>query len=144
MIRKYNFLMSSWWLRKTNSVFGNSCTFREGLHVFFYGRITQSSNYDRTVGDNSFVSTGPALDFSWEYTSHNDIQLDHFEQHRELSRRSMCELAVRRRERENILKHDFEISRKRIAHCIRSINRTKSQRRQTLNNLKFEGVEEFW
>lgn len=106
--------------------------------------IIKIRSYDRTVGDNPSVSTGPALDFSWEYTSHNDIQLDHFEQHRELSRRSMCELAVRRRERENILKHDFEISRKRIAHCIRSINRTKSQRRQTLNNLKFEGVEECW
>jgi len=108
-----------------------------------FGVVTVRS-YDRVVGDNPSVSSGPALDFSWNYKTHDDLSIDHYEQHRSANRRSTLELVVHRRERDNILRHDFGVSRPQIASCIRSINRCKGQRRQTLNNLKFQNVEEVW
>ncbi len=106
-----------------------------------FGNI-QIRSYERTVGVNPSVSSGPALDFSWKFSTHDDITLDHFEMCRK--RRSKCELVVRRRDRENILRHDFDIPNKHIASAVRRINRTKARRRQTLDNLKFGVIEEFF
>jgi hypothetical protein len=99
-------------------------------------------SYNRTVGVNPSVSSGPALDFSWEFVTHKNVLLDDFEPHRECTRRDKVGLVIRRRDREKILRFDFEVSAPRIAKCVRTINRTKSQRRQTLHNMKFQGIEE--
>ena len=99
-------------------------------------------SYNRTVGLNPTVSSGPALDLSWEYGEEEMYPFSEFEEDREVNRRSITELVITRREREKILRFDFEVQKSRIASCIRSINKTKAQRRQTLNNLKFAHVEE--
>jgi len=47
-------------------------------------------------------------------------------------------------EREKILKFDNDVPRCEIAAAVKSINKTKSNRKQTLNNLKYHHFEETW
>jgi hypothetical protein len=100
--------------------------------------------YERTVGDHPAVSVGAALDLTWEYVVHDLVPFEEFEQRRDGVRRTGSRLIIKRREREDILKKDYDVSRASIAQNIRSINRVKGQRRQTVNNLKFSKIEESW
>mmetsp|Transcript_12873 Transcript_12873/g.18790 ORF Transcript_12873/g.18790 Transcript_12873/m.18790 type:complete len:401 (+) Transcript_12873:119-1321(+) len=100
--------------------------------------------YSRTVGDNPAVSSGPALDLSWHYSKEESLPIDEFESSRDNQRRPRNQLFMQRFEREILLKHECEICPQEIARNIRSINRSKAQRMQTLHNLKFAQVEELW
>lgn len=99
--------------------------------------------YNRTVGVHPGVSSGPALDFSWTYTSTEDITVDDYENSfNEKERRSKLCLLIPRFERVEILRKDCNVSKSTIASHIRMITKTKKQRKQTLTNMKYEPIEE--
>jgi len=98
--------------------------------------------YQRCLGDNPAVSSGPALSLSWNYNQETEmLTVDKYESERG-ERRLRYELIVPRHLREQILKMECGVSRTEIASCIREINKIKAGRRQTTNNLNFAGVEE--
>ena len=107
-----------------------------------FGQITVR-HYDRTVADHPAVSSGPGVGLDWSFSRTECNSVDRFEETRGRRRRN-TELVLRRIEREIILKKDCKIPQLRIARTVRSVNSTKSRRRQTINNLKFSFIEEKW
>lgn len=120
---------------------------RGAKHGVSFGNV-HVREHERTVGDNPCVSSGPSLDFSWKYTDDTipPTSVDEFEHMRTYlsPRRNRSEMILYRMEREKILKYDNDVPRCEIAAAVRSINKTKSNRRQTLNNLKYHHLEETW
>mmetsp|Transcript_23421 Transcript_23421/g.34835 ORF Transcript_23421/g.34835 Transcript_23421/m.34835 type:complete len:454 (+) Transcript_23421:92-1453(+) len=101
--------------------------------------------YERTAGLHPAVSSGPALDFSWEYRAVQETSIEEYELHRPThQRRSRTQMILPRLQRERILQRDCEMSQMKIASYVRRINQTKAQRRQTLNNLRFANIQEKW
>ncbi len=101
--------------------------------------------YHRTAGLHPAVSSGPALDFSWEYRVAQDISLEEYEAFRPIEqRRNRSQMIMSRLHREMILQRDCGMPKTKIAAIVRKINHTKAQRRQTLNNLKLGKVQEKW
>jgi hypothetical protein len=101
--------------------------------------------YNRTVGLHPAVSSGAALDFSWDYFTTREIPIDDYESiHNDERRRTRTELIIPKFDRHKMLMSECGIPRTTIASFVRSINQAKSQRRQTLNNLKFAPFEEKW
>mmetsp|Transcript_3295 Transcript_3295/g.6170 ORF Transcript_3295/g.6170 Transcript_3295/m.6170 type:complete len:499 (+) Transcript_3295:217-1713(+) len=116
------------------------------LHASVFFSHVHIREHGRTVGDNPSVSSGPALDLTWEYYNESMRVLEEYEHHRTFvqPRRAKSSLILQRGERERMLKCDHNVARSEIASAVRSINRVKSNRRQTLNNMKFSKVEEVW
>jgi hypothetical protein len=116
-------------------------------HGVSFGNV-HVREHERTVGYNPCVSSGPALDLSWKYNDQTipPTSVDDFEHMRTYiaPRRNKSDLILYRMEREKILKFDNDVSRSEIAAAVRSINKTKSNRRQTLNNLKYHHFEQTW
>jgi len=101
--------------------------------------------YSRTVGDNPSCSSGPPISISWEYNILGDMNLDEYERTRP-PRRVQKEMVIPRRLREDMLRYEWNASRKEITESIRRNVRVKNQRRTTINNLgkatKFEEAME--
>jgi len=98
--------------------------------------------YSRTVGDNPSCSCGPPISISWEYNVIGDIDLDDYENSRP-PRRLQSEMVLPRYLREDILRFEWNASRKDITESVRQNVKIKHQRRTTINNLgKAEKLEE--
>jgi len=101
--------------------------------------------YSRTVGDNPSCSSGPPVSISWEYNIIRDINLDEYEKSRP-PRRVQNEMILPRDMREDLLRCEWNASRKEITDSVRRNVKVKNQRRTTINNLdkstKFEVVME--
>jgi len=102
-------------------------------------------NYERAIVDHPAVSSGPGLSISWHYTERSHQSVDEFELSRSGTRKlSHVDLVVSREERERILREECGYARSEIAQCVRSVNVTKHNRRQTINNLSMQTCEETW
>lgn len=101
--------------------------------------------YSRTVGDNPSCSSGPPVSISWEYNILGDIGVDEYESTRP-PRRVQNEMILPRGMREDMLRFEWNASRKEITESVRRNVRVKNQRRTTVNNLgkamKFEEAME--
>lgn len=101
--------------------------------------------YSRTVGDNPSCSSGPPISISWEYINIGDVNLDEYEKMRP-PRRVQNEMILPRTAREDLLRYEWNASRKEIIESVRRNVRVKNQRRTTINNLgkatKFEEAME--
>jgi hypothetical protein len=97
-------------------------------------------HYERCLSDNPAVQSGPAIGIGWRYKKGGVFDVDEFEQGRGVPR-SSDELVLSRPLREKILK-DAGYSQKEIADMVRNILKAKNNRRQTVNNLNAQGVEE--
>lgn len=101
--------------------------------------------YERTLGDN-LCSSGPPIGIGWNYRSSNIAQtefvvpLETYERLRG-PRAEHKDLILSRFARESILIENG-IARSQIAEAVRQNVKVKSQRRQTLVNLKMEPYEE--
>ena len=79
---------------------------------------------------------------SWEYNIVGHIDIDEYEDTRP-PRRHQKEMAMPRRMREDMLRTEWNASRKEITEAIRQNVKVKNQRRTTINNLgKAEKYEE--
>ena len=95
--------------------------------------------YERILCDNPGVSSGPALGVGWRYKPQTPVSVDDFEKKRG-TRRGKTDLLMSRDHREKLVRR-MGHSEREIAEMIRSVNKTKNQRRQTLNNLGVEKME---
>mmetsp|Transcript_101392 Transcript_101392/g.205838 ORF Transcript_101392/g.205838 Transcript_101392/m.205838 type:complete len:375 (+) Transcript_101392:211-1335(+) len=104
----------------------------------------QIRNYERVLEVNPSVTSGPAVGIGWNYIEQDNIlTLDSFEKTRGYNpRRSIRDLALPRDEREDMLR-GLGYSNKEIACSVRTILRSKNQRKQTIQNLHASNVEEF-
>ncbi|KAL3785887.1 hypothetical protein HJC23_008775 [Cyclotella cryptica] len=98
--------------------------------------------YERILGDNPSVTSGPPLSIGWRYAPQPiQIDVDTFEAGKGLPR-SSSEYLVPKAVREKILREHAEASRRELAHAVRNINRQKQQRRKTVVNLPLAPAEE--
>lgn len=85
---------------------------------------------------------GPSLGLGWHFHPISmEKPVDEYERERERHRRRGFEMAWSRKEREQIALHRLGCSRKDMVEMVRTINRIKMQRRQTVNNLGAEKME---
>jgi len=103
--------------------------------------------YHRTVGLHPDVSSGPPLDFEWSFTPVDDLSLEEYESSqnsRGSKKLSRSELVIPKSQRMKLLVYECNVPRSEIASHVRKVTKAKSQRKQTINNLKFASVEEKW
>ena len=100
--------------------------------------------YKRTVGFHPDVSSGPPLDFDWNFQTSQDLSLEEFESLKGKRRLTLSELLIPKYRRMIILTQECELSRSLIASHVRQVMKVKSQRNQTLRNLRFAHIEERW
>jgi hypothetical protein len=99
-------------------------------------------HYERILGDNPGVSSGPPLSIGWNYYDDKTIRVsvDEYEYYQ-----SRCQdesdMVLSRYERENILEA-LGYSEKEVARAIRQNYKLKRNRRQTVNNLPVIRIEE--
>jgi len=104
----------------------------------------QFREYERCLGDNPCVSSGPAISIGWRHTGNGrTFLLDDYETNR-AQRRRPTEMLIPRHVREDMLHFEYGVSRSQISRAVKSINNFKAQRRQTVNNLNFEVIEEIF
>ena len=105
----------------------------------------QVRNYERSLEVNPSVTSGPAIGIGWKYIPDDDeiFSVEVFEESREYSRcGSINQLALPRDKREDLLR-SWGYSQKEIAWSVRTILRSKNQRKQTVQNLNASAMEEF-
>jgi len=100
--------------------------------------------YERILEINPCVTSGPAVGIGWVYSPVvESFPLEIFEKTREYLRCSSTdELTISRHEREDLLR-SWGYTQREIACSVRTILRTKNQRKQTVQNLHASSVEEF-
>lgn len=104
----------------------------------------QVREYERILEFNPSVTSGPAVGIGWNYfPDEGHFSLENFEESREFSRcNSVDELALPRDAREHLLR-SWGFTQREIATSVRSILRSKNQRKQTVQNLHAANMEEF-
>mmetsp|Transcript_6292 Transcript_6292/g.15591 ORF Transcript_6292/g.15591 Transcript_6292/m.15591 type:complete len:387 (+) Transcript_6292:59-1219(+) len=105
----------------------------------------QIRNYERVVEVNPSVTSGPAIGIGWHYSADEDkvYPVDNFENSRQFERcHNTMELALPRDKREDLLR-SWGYGAKDIAWSVRTILRSKNQRKQTVQNLHAAQMEEF-
>jgi hypothetical protein len=68
----------------------------------------------------------------WEFWEYGTVSIDQYELHHD--KRSKIEMLMPATERMNMLVKEWKVSQRDIIQCIRSSNRVKHQRRQTIVN----------
>jgi hypothetical protein len=82
------------------------------------------------------------ISISWDYYPEiKTLPLDDYENYRP-NRRLACEMVLSREARDEMLRKEWDISRAEIAAAIRDTIKIKNQRRQTVQNLNKDKVEE--
>lgn len=104
----------------------------------------QIREYERILEFNPSVTSGPAVGIGWNYSPKSQVfTIEKFEESREFDRyHSSNEFALSRDERERLLRK-WGFTQREIATSVRSILRTKNQRKQTVQNLHAANYEEF-
>ena len=98
--------------------------------------------YERVLGDNPSVTSGPPLSIGWRYSpSTLNMSIDDYEENKG-SPRSSSEYLVPKSIRLATLKEHADIPHREIANAVRAIQKTKSQRRKTVVNLSMASTEE--
>lgn len=97
-------------------------------------------NYERILTDNPAVQSGPAIGIGWRFKRGGLFDIEEFEQGRAGSR-AADELVLPREVREQMLR-EVGFSQMDIADMVRVILKSKNQRKQTIHNLRAQGVEE--
>lgn len=98
--------------------------------------------YERILGDNPSVTSGPPLGIGWKYVPEPIVMnVDDYENGKGLPR-SSSEYLVPKSVRENMLKEHAGVSRREMVNVVRAIQKEKSQRRKTVVNLSMSRAEE--
>lgn len=98
--------------------------------------------YERVLGDNPSVTSGPPLSIGWRYSpSILNISIDDYEKNKG-SPRSSSEYLVPKSVRVATLKEHTDIPHREMVNAVRAIQKTKSQRRKTVVNLSMASTEE--
>lgn len=107
---------------------------RSKKHIKLRFGLIKIREYSRTIGDNPSCSSGPPISISWEYIENENIRFEDYEKMRP-PRRVQNEMILPRLAREDMLRLEWNASRKEIIESVRRNVRVKNQRRTTINNL---------
>jgi hypothetical protein len=102
-----------------------------------FGRIVVRE-YEQILGDNPACTSGPSLSIGWKYNEHPSLKVDDFESVRKRVRR-LQGLVLSRKRREKILTN-LGYSESEIAAGVRHVNKVRTQRKQTTNNLGIDAT----
>ncbi|KAL7549276.1 hypothetical protein ACHAWF_012550, partial [Thalassiosira exigua] len=98
--------------------------------------------YERVLGDNPSVTSGPPLSIGWRYGADVlSVDLDDYEEGKGAPR-SSSEFLVPKAVRESLLRDLACVSRREMVGTIRAINKEKQHRRKTVVNLGMSKTEE--
>ena len=111
---------------------------RDGQNKVTFGEVCVRK-YERILCDNPACTSGPSIGVGWRYKPQLPVSVDDFEAKR-APKRDSNDLMLDRATREKMVRR-MGYSDKDIALMIRAVNKTKFQRRQTLNNLGVEKME---
>lgn len=103
-----------------------------------FGRVSVR-HYERIMCDNPSSTTGPSIGIGWGFVNKRSKDIDDFEKDR--LGRHKSELLLSRAQREKIIK-SLGYTDREIAAMVRDINKCRFQRRQTVNNLGAQKLEE--
>lgn len=95
--------------------------------------------YQRIICDNPAVTAGPSIGVGWKYKVQVPVSVDAYETSRG-ERKQHNALMLDRVTREKMARR-MGYTERQIADMTRAVNKTKNQRRQTLNNLGVEKME---
>ncbi|GKY91498.1 hypothetical protein MPSEU_000122000 [Mayamaea pseudoterrestris] len=95
--------------------------------------------YQRIMCDNPASTNGPSVGIGWEFVKKRPLDLRDFEERR--LRRFKSELILTRGEREQMCKA-LGYTEREVATTVRELNKSRFQRRQTVNNLSTHKIEE--
>mmetsp|Transcript_46977 Transcript_46977/g.56516 ORF Transcript_46977/g.56516 Transcript_46977/m.56516 type:complete len:371 (-) Transcript_46977:451-1563(-) len=110
--------------------------------------------YERELGDNPSCSSGAPVSLGWNFVEIGVFPFDEFEKSRDKNcddmdksvhgkrRAAIADTLLSRTEREKLLM-DHGFTRGEIAQATKINVKIKNNRRQTVNNLKFQKAEEF-
>ena len=97
--------------------------------------------YERILCDNPASAGGPSIGIGWEYVADAPISVDKWEVDRPRRVRGPDQLVLSREKREKMIR-GLGYSEKEIASTVRILNRARHQRKQTVNNLGSQKMEE--
>jgi hypothetical protein len=98
--------------------------------------------YERIASDNPASSSGPSIGIGWNFEQRELLTVDAWEKERSSLRRGCKECyQLNAKQRTNILLK-AGCTNKEIVDMIRIINKTRSQRKSTIDNLSVQKVEE--
>ncbi|KAL3792939.1 hypothetical protein ACHAW5_006846 [Stephanodiscus triporus] len=98
--------------------------------------------YERVLGDNPSVTSGPPLSIGWRHSPTPLIMsLDDYESGKG-SPRSSSEYLVPKLVREAMLREHADVTRRDMVNAVRSVQKEKAQRRKTVVNLGMAATEE--
>ena len=95
-------------------------------------------HYERILTNNPACSSGPPIGIGWAYYQNDKecmLRIDEYEaKPRRRRRQKAKELILKRSKREQILLHEWGVSRAQLSAAVRRLNKDKFKRRQTANN----------
>lgn len=100
--------------------------------------------YERIMTDNPSSTGGPSIGIGWDYVEQKPVHIDDYEVKRSSKRHRRMrkgDLILNRSRREKLIR-SLGYSERDIAANVRELNKLRSQRRQTVNNLNAAKMEE--
>lgn len=97
--------------------------------------------YERIMCDNPASTAGPSIGIGWNYVEKKPLPVDEYHERRKSAPRRPNEMLLNRAKREKMLRA-LGYSESDMAACVRHLNKLRAQRRQTVNNLGAQKVEE--
>jgi hypothetical protein len=122
------------------SAFRSGRTKREPGERAVTFHVVSCRNYERIIDDNPSVTAGAGIGIGWRFNEGECVDVDDWEGERGERRRG-TDLVLNREEREELLL-ELGYSEKDVATVVRRIVKAKNQRKQTVNNLGAQSVEE--
>jgi hypothetical protein len=112
---------------------------KENLSVSFAD--VQVRYYERILDINPAVTSGAAIGIGWRYKRGGTLPIEEWELRKSSDVRRANDLLIPRHVRETILQN-AGYTQKDIAEAVRIILKAKNKRKQTIQNLGAEGIEE--
>lgn len=117
-------------------------TKKQAISVSVSFSNVQVRQYERIMNYNPASAGGPSIGIGWRFLPDDPITLDDYELRRcSKSQRRQGELVMSCVRREKLIRSSGYCDRE-IASAVRELNRIRYQRRQTVNNLSMQHVEE--
>lgn len=95
--------------------------------------------YERIASDNPSSTSGPSIGIGWNFKGRGQLTVDEWEKERASQRRKVFQLSAEKRTKLLIA---AGCTNKEIVDMIRIVNKSRSQRKSTIDNLHTQTVEE--
>ena len=103
--------------------------------------IVSIREYERILGDNPSVTTGPPIGIGWRNAPEFTLDVDEYEKSKVVPLDS-TEFLLNKQDRENMLREHTNVSDKEMASAVKAIRKEKWRRHKTVVNLNMQKAEE--